>query len=93
MTRTKNTLAIAAALFVGGLMVNPASAATNWSDLSAVTHVGAEMGQTMVGRTNATNLSDLTAVTHGRSMVEAKQIGRFSADNYRASDITAITHN
>ena len=82
------TTTIAAALF--GLSLNAVAAV---SDLSSVTHAGAEMGAKTVGGQDAISGSDLTAVTHGAASKEVKQLGRFAAENYRASDITAITHN
>ena len=82
------TTTIAAALL--GLSLNAVAAV---SDLSSVTHAGAEMGNKTVGGQDAITSSDLTAVTHGPAMNEVKQVGRFAAKNYRASDITAITHN
>ena len=82
------TTTIAAALF--GLSLNTFAAV---SDLSSVTHAGAEMGSKTVGGQDAISNTDLTAVTHGPAVNEVKQVGRFAAKNYRASDITAITHN
>ena len=94
MTRTKNTIAATlAALFVGGLTMNAASAATKWSDLTAVTHGGsATAGMKVVG-SNAYGRTDLSAVTHGSDSSGQKQVGRYSSDNYSPTDITTITHN
>lgn len=93
MTRTKNIVAIAAALMIGGLMTGPASAASKWSDISSVTHGSGGMAKAQVGGMDNYNRTDLSAVTHGSAKNEAKQLGRFESKNYRASDITAITHN
>ena len=94
MTRTKNTVAAAiAALMFGGVMISPASAASKWSDISSVTHGKEAMVQPNVGGSDAYRGTDLSAVTHGTASMEATQIGRFDAKNYRATDITAITHN
>ena len=93
MTRTKNMIAIATAMLVGGLMVNPASAANKWSDISSVTHGSGAMATPEVGGKDAYNRTDLSAVTHRSASQQATQVGRYSEKNYRASDITSITHN
>ena len=82
------TTTIAAALF--GLSLNAVAAV---SDLSSVTHAGAEMGSKTVGGQDAISSTDLTAVTHGSASNEAKQVGRYSANNYRFGDINSVTHN
>jgi len=93
VTRTHNTItATFAALMIGALTMNPASAAANWSDISAVTHGGVTSGAKIVG-TDEFNRTDLSAVTHGSRTTGEKQIGRFSSDNYSPTDITSITHN
>ena len=94
MTRTKNTIAATfTALVFGGLMINPASAAVKFSDISSVTHGNGAMAQPTVGGSDAFSRTDLSAVTHGSASMEARQVGRYSGKNYSRSDITAITHN
>jgi len=94
MTRTNSTVAATlTALLIGGLTISPASAATKWSDISAVTHGGGATAQPKAGSSDAYSRTDLSAVTHGSKSTAAEQIGRFSSDNYSASDITSITHN
>ena len=94
MTRTKNTIAATfAALLVGGLMINPASAAVKFSDISSVTHGSAEMAQPTTSGADRFSRTDLTAVTHAAGSAEAKQVGRYSGKNYSRSDITSVTHN
>jgi hypothetical protein len=94
MTHTRNTIAATfAAIVIGGLTMSHASAATKWSDISAVTHGGGATAQPKAGSSDAYSRTDLSAVTHGSKSTAAKQIGRFSSDNYSASDITSITHN
>ncbi len=93
MIRTKNMIAIAAAMLVGGLMINPASAASKWSDISSVTHGSGAMTTPEVGGKDAYSRTDLSAVTHLSASQQATQVGRYSEKNYRASDITSITHN
>ena len=95
MTRTKSSIfATFAALLIGGLVINPASAAVKWSDISAVTHsAGTATALPQVGGFDAFSRTDVSAVTHGAVPVEAKQVGRTSARNYSRSDVTAITHN
>lgn len=94
MTRTKSTVTATLALvFIGGLSMGPASAATKWSDLSAVTHgSGATVGTKVVG-SDAYSRTDLSAITHGSGTSGKKQVGRYSSDNYSPTDITSITHN
>jgi hypothetical protein len=95
------TTIIAAALF--GLSLNAFAAV---SDISTVTHGASAVAKPQVGGSDAfsrTDLSavthgsasntDLSAVTHGSASNEAKQVGRYSENNYRASDITSVTHN
>lgn len=93
MTRTKNVIAIAAAMLVGGMMINPATAATKWSDISSVTHGSEAMAKPVVGGKDGFARTDLSAVTHGSASQEVTQVGRYAEKNYRASDITSITHN
>jgi hypothetical protein len=94
MTSTRNTIAATvAALFIGGVTMNTASAAAKWSDLTAVTHgSGATVGTKVVG-SDAYSRTDLSAVTHGSDTTGTKQVGRYSSDNYSPTDITTITHN
>ena len=95
MTRTKSRIAATfAALLIGGLMINPASAAVKWSDISSVTHgAGTETVLPQVGGSHAFSDTDVSAVTHDAVSTEAKKVGRTSARNYSRSDVTAVTHN
>ena len=82
------TTTIAAALL--GLSLNAFAAV---SDISNVTHGASAMAKPQVGGPDAFSRTDLSAVTHGSASKEVKQVGRYSANNYRASDITSVTHN
>jgi len=94
MTRTKNTIAATfAALLIGGLMINPASAAVKWSDISAVTHsANTKSILPHVGGPKLFNRSDVSAVTHRSAPSAVLPVGR-SGKNYSRNDITAVTHN
>ncbi len=94
MTRTNNTIAaLFATLFVAGLMINSASAAARWSDISSVTHSNTPTVLSITGGSDTFSRTDVTAVTHGSVTTEARQVGRTSPKNYSRSDITSITHN
>jgi hypothetical protein len=82
------TTIIAAALF--GLSLNAFAAV---SDISTVTHGASAVAKPQVGGSDAFSRTDLSAVTHGSASNEAKRVGRYSENNYRASDITSVTHN
>lgn len=95
MSRSKSTIAVTlAAVLIGGLMINPASAAVRWSDISSVTH-GTETDTALphIGGSDAFSRTDVSAVTHGSVHEDVKQVGRISIRNYSRSDITAVTHN
>ena len=94
MTRTNNMIAaMFATLFVAGLMINSASAAVRWSDISSVTHSNAPAVLPKTGGANTFSQTDLSAVTHGSVSNETRQVGRISPKNYSRSDITSVTHN
>lgn len=93
MTLSRQTFAtaLAAALF-GALMINPAFAASKWSDVTAVTNHGHEMTHPTSGGKEAFSPGDLSAVTHRGVDGVAKPVGHISAANYGESDITSVTH-
>ena len=82
------TTTIAAALL--GLSLNAFAAV---SDISTVTHGASAVAKPQASGSDAFSRTDLSAVTHGSASNEAKQVGRYSENNYRASDITSVTHN
>lgn len=96
MKLTKNILAASfAALLIGGLSVNSASAAVkSWGDLTLTTHgsiadevnpFGPVTGQTY-------SRSDISAITH-RGSAGVSTYNRVAANNYGWSDISSVTHN
>jgi hypothetical protein len=92
MKLTKSTLAATfAALLIGGLAISPASAAVKGSDLTAVTHGSAQEQSNPFGPVAGKQYSrgDIAAVTHNGSGSN----GRLSGNNYRWSDINAVTRN
>jgi len=96
MKLNKNTFAATvAALLIGGLSINSASAAVKtWGDLTFTTH-GPVADQVSPFNSTATqqySRTDISAVTHGDS-VEASTYTAGSAGNYGWSDISSITHN
>lgn len=95
MTRTKNTIAASfAALLIGGLLMNPASAAVKWSDISAVTHDSAAATLNVdAGRADQFSRADLSSVTHKAVAAGTKPITKASGKNFSRNDISAVTHN
>ena len=96
MKFNKNTFAATvAALLIGGLSVNSASAAVKtWGDLTFTTHgpVAEEISPFNGAANQQYNRTDISAITHGES-VEASTFTAGSAGNYGWSDISSITHN
>lgn len=95
MTRTQNTIAATfAALLIGGLMINPASAAVKRSDISSVTHGAISVKADQVsGRYEEFSRADISSVTHRAVPVGANTIGKTSAANYSSFDLNSITNN
>ena len=97
MTRTKNTIAATfAALFIGGLVINPASAAVKWSDISSVTHgaTTTETAQQQYGRlSDFYKWSDKASLSTRRVGTTIQPMGQSDNKSAKWSDLTAITHN
>lgn len=93
MILDKSTLAATlATVALGALMINPASAAYKWSDISSVTNRNEPEVHTVAGGKESFSRTDLTAVTHKKLSGKPKQVGRISMSNYRGSDLTKVTH-
>ena len=99
MTFTKNTIAATfAAVVIGGLTINSASAAVpayGWSGISSVTHEGsAPSGITQIGHISGEfSRNDISTITHKSVPVGVKSMAKASLNGYSRNDITAITHN
>jgi hypothetical protein len=99
MTFNKHAIAATfAAVVIGGLTSNPASAAApvyGWSDISAATHKGSTAsGITQVGQTSGEyGRNDVSALTNGSLPMGVKPLAKASVNGYSRNDITAITHN
>ena len=101
MKRTKYTIATTfAALMIGSLTINTASAAVKiqdqtWGDLNSVTHSAVvETGQGQAGHVpNEFSRTDLSAVTHRSVPLGTTAIGRDSGSEYSRNDLTATTHH
>ena len=92
MKLTKSTLAATfAALLIGGLAISPASAAVKGSDLTSVTHGSVAEQANPFGAVAGKQFSrsDIAAVTHKA----AGSNGRLEGNQYRWSDINAVTQN
>ena len=96
MKLTKTTLAATlAALMIGGLSVNSASAAVKtWGDLTFTTHgaVADEVSALNPVTSQQYSRTDISAITHGDS-AEASTYTADSTGNYGWSDISSVTHN
>jgi hypothetical protein len=91
MKLTKSTLAATfAALLIGGLAINPASAAVRGSDLTSVTHGSISEQANPFGPVSAKQYSrgDIGAVTHKTSGSN----GHKSGNQFRWSDLGAVTN-
>lgn len=99
MTITKNTIAATfAAVLIGSLTINSASAAVptyGRSEISFVTHEGsAASSSTQIGHISGEfNRNDLSAITHKSVPEGVKPMTKVSFNGYSRNDITAITHN
>jgi len=93
MIVSKSTLiATFAAVVLGAAMITPASAASKWSDISAVTNRNEPTIHPTVGGKESFSPTDLSAVTHKNLPNNPKQISHVSSANYSGSDLTAVTH-
>jgi len=92
MILNKSTMyAACAAVVLGALMMNPASAANKKSSLTAQTRGEVENVRPTVGGEDFSPF-DLSAVTHKKLADESGTVSRSSRDNYRRSDINWVTH-